>query len=139
MRTFLALAFLGILNSFYAQVIIKNNIGPHGGILNVAKNYKIEMTNSPGSVDVYLFDTDMEVVSNKNVRAEIMFVYSSNNTINKTMIACGKNGFTTEVGNQFYFYSIVTFNISGKIVTSKFENQMGLAEDSNKLKKGKND
>jgi|GEM_PF-2405370 len=124
-----------MLSTLRGQVVIKNGTGPHGGILNVEQGYKIEMINLAGSIIVYLFDKDLGIVSNKDIRAEIMFMYGDNAALNKTLVACEKNGFITEVANQYYFYSIVTFNISGKMITSKFENQSGFAEEEKKLKK----
>ena len=140
MKTIFIAILTALLSTLNGQVvIIKNKTGPHGGVVNVEKGYKIEMLDSPVSVVVYLFDTDMEVVSNKNIQAEIMFVYANNVTLNKSMLACEKNGFIVDVGSQYYLYSVVTFNISGKMISSKFENLLGLAEKDKKSKTTRNE
>lgn len=135
MKTLFTIILAALISTLSAQAIIKNGTGPHGGSLNVEQGYKIEMIHPPGSVIVYLFDKDMSPISNKDIRAEIMFLYSGNATLNKPLVVSEKNGFTTEVVNQYYFYSIVTFNIAGKIITSKFENPVGMAKKNEELKK----
>ena len=134
MKTILTIILAALVGTFNAQVVIKSKTGPHGGVLNVEQGYKIEMIDPPGSVVVYLFDKNLEAVIDKDIRAEIMFVYAENAVLNKTLVACEKNGFEAGVENQYYFYSVVTFNISGKIITSKFENLFGLADKSQKIK-----
>ncbi len=122
----MALAF-----NIKAQDIDFKNGFMHGGILNTAGDYKIEVINSYRNFIVYLYDKNNKPIPNKDITGEVSFYYNHDASINLKLNAGENQSFTAEVKNANYYYCVVSFNIYGKPVSSKFFN---LAEIAKKKK-----
>ncbi len=132
MRTAIIIAFVILSLGLDGQVSDRGGSGPHGGLLNFTPYYKIEMTSSNGCLIAYLYDKDMTPISNKGISGEILLVYSDNASISKKLNLYEGDGLMIEEASPYYIYCVLTLNISGKMITSKFINQYGLADKQSK-------
>ncbi|MEI8137726.1 MAG: hypothetical protein WCH21_10420 [Bacteroidota bacterium] len=132
MKTIVIIAFAIFASNIKAQEPIKNIGGPHGGTMKSEQNYKIEMLPSYKQILVYLYDKDVKPIANKGINGEVLFFYGEDVSLNMKLKACEDDGFIAEVAAPNYFYCVVKFNINGKTITTKFENQLELVEKEEK-------
>src|ERR1700758_483984 len=59
----------------------QNGLGPHGGRLKTTGNYKIELFGCDDYIEVYLFDKDVNAISNNNITGAVEFFYSGQATL----------------------------------------------------------
>ena len=132
MRTTLIIAFIILVSNINAQDTIKNVGGPHGGILKSVESYKIEMLITYNRIYAYLYNKNVEPIRNKNITGEVVFVYEDNASLNIKLNPYENDGFIADVANPNYSYCTINFNIYGKMITTKFENQPELAKKEKK-------
>jgi hypothetical protein len=105
-----------------AQNFPGQSIGPHGGTVKQAESYCIEVKNPPGVFYAYLLDKKLKAVSNKGISCEVIFYAVDNSTSNVVLKPDGADAFYTENITP-YESCRVTFNVFGKSVSAKFQNE----------------
>ena len=96
--------------------------GPHGGVVKPAGNYQIEMKNPYGNLYAYLLDVESKPIRNRRVTCNVRYYFPDNTTTDVDLKPFGDDGFTAETTIKFYSCKI-TFNLQGKSVSAKFENE----------------
>lgn len=99
--------------------------GPHGGVLQKAGNYFIEMSIPGKKIVTYLLDNKSNTISNQDVlcNAKLYFPDSTDMEIRLTPIE--ENSFTADVPTGFHSCKI-TFKMGEKEIWAKFENPIQL-------------
>ena len=115
----LLLIFIFVLLGF---VHYQPSIGPHGGTVKQTENYNIEMKNPYGNFYAYLLDKKLKSISNKGISCEVKFFLADNTNIDIVLKPQGDDSFFTETTVQYQSCRI-TFNLFGKMVSAKFENE----------------
>jgi hypothetical protein len=97
--------------------------GPHGGELKPAENFNIELKEAFPNLHCYLLDQKLEPVSNLGVLCEIRFFMPDETTVDLNLKPFLNDGFILESNTIVYNSCRVTFNISGKSVSAKFNKE----------------
>jgi ABC-type cobalt transport system substrate-binding protein len=106
----------------------QSSTGPHQGTVKKAGEYNIEVKNSYTNFYAYLLDKKSKPISNKGISCEVKFVFGDHTGISIPLIPYKDDGFTTEdVVPEFYSCS-VNFNVMGKLISAKFENENTIAQ-----------
>jgi hypothetical protein len=105
--------------------------GPHGGIVKPAGSYQIEMKNPYGNLYAYLLDVESKPIRNKRITCSVRYYFPDNTTTDVDLKPYGEDGFTTETTIKFYLCK-VTFNLQGKSVSAKFENENPIVQKDKK-------
>jgi len=116
----------------YAQIndnIIKT---PHGGVIQNADDYKIEMVERENNISFYILNSKGKTISNKKVTGSVEFEF-----FNKTK---AKNPITLDVNDSLfvevpranvYTYCTITVVVQGKTISAKFRNSQVSEQDIN--------
>jgi hypothetical protein len=105
-----------------------NSKAPHGGKIEEAGGYHIELVNKDGKVLVYLLDGKAKPMSNKGITGSATLLFSNKTTSKANLKPEGDEGFTIDLKNASDFATvIVSFKINGKAATAKFKNQAATA------------
>lgn len=108
--------------------VFQTSMGPHDGIVKKAENYNIEMKSSYGNFYAYLLDEKCKPLSNKKIFCEVRFFYPDKTSADIQLKPFGSDGFTI-ASTVIEFYSCkITFNVLGKSVVAKFENENQIVE-----------
>jgi hypothetical protein len=114
----------------YAQINDNPVKTPHGGVLQNADSYKIEMVERDNSLSFYVLDAKGKTVSNKGVTGSVEFEF-----FNKTKAS---NPISLDVNNSLlayvpkanvYTYCTITITVKGKKLTAKFRNSQVTEQD----------
>jgi len=97
--------------------------GPHGGSLQKAENYHIEMKTFNSNIYTYLLDEKLRSLANKDLSCSIKFFFRDTVTTDATMKPEGKDGFILESNTIVYQSCKVFFKMPGKSVSALFENE----------------
>ncbi|HEX7414186.1 MAG TPA: hypothetical protein VF411_09085, partial [Bacteroidia bacterium] len=117
----LAVALIFFVGMLEAQ---ENGIGPHGGRLKTASNYKIEVFGCNDYLEIYLFDGALNAINNNNLSGTVEFFYTAKATLSSPLVHYGMDGFTAKIPANTFLYCKPSFNMNGMfIVTEKFENE----------------
>lgn len=127
MKTTLLIACIALATSVKAQDTTTAVSGPHGGLLKTVENYKIETINSYGCVTAYLFDAGLTPIPNKSVSGEALFFYNNGASLNKYLIPSGTDAFMVDVLDLNYYYYTIQFNVNEKMISTRFDNFLGIA------------
>ena len=103
-----------------ARIVAKPH-GPHGGIVQKAGEYYIEMKNPEKKFYAYLLDKKFKTISNKDVSGNARFLFSDSTTFDIPLKPAEENAFTCVVPGDFYKCKI-TFAVSGNSISAKFDN-----------------
>jgi len=98
-------------------------IGPHGGKVKKAENFNIEKIQSPENLYAFLLDTNYKPISNKGVIGEVRFYYLDETTSDIPLLPFETEGFVVKMQENQYHSCRITFIISGKSISAKFENE----------------
>ncbi|TWI79007.1 hypothetical protein IQ13_3398 [Lacibacter cauensis] len=101
---------------------------PHGGTLQEAGGYHIEMVKAKDSLNFYVMNGENKVVSKvTNAKVEYEFINKTKSTA--TLSSCKNSSLCTSLpkANIFEFCTI-TFEVDGKSVSTKFKNTVTDAE-----------
>ena len=102
--------------------------GPHGGKLQQADDFNIEMKTSYPHFYTYLLNKQCQPISNKGVSCEIKFFFPDGTTFDTPLKPYEEDGFTMESSISSYNSYRVTFHAFGKIVSAKFENENAIVK-----------
>lgn len=98
-------------------------IGPHGGKIKKAENFNIEKIQSPEYLYVFLLDNNYKPISNKGVIGEVRFYYLDETTSDIPLLPFETEGFVVKMQENQYHSCRITFIISGKFISAKFDNE----------------
>lgn len=107
----------------YAQTTDHSHKASHGGIVQEAGSYHIEMVKDANTISFYLLDAKGNTVSNKGVTGSVDFDFYNKTKSTSTIKTGDKNAL--QVSNpkaNIFEYCTVTLTVNGKTVTSKFKN-----------------
>jgi hypothetical protein len=124
MKLKIFIALLAFTTATRAQDADTCNYGPHGGLLNTVKNYKIESLSEFGCVTVYIYDKSLTAISNKFASGEIVFFYDHAMTITKRLTPRGVDEFNVDVSNNSYTSYKVHFMMKEETIESRFLNYL---------------
>ncbi|MES2763774.1 MAG: hypothetical protein V4677_16280 [Bacteroidota bacterium] len=125
MKTLFNYAFLpGLMLTLGSWHINVKDDGPHGGITKKADNYFIEMKTVDKFVNVWLLDSKMKTIPNKDIACGAKFIMADSTTLNVKLLPLDKDGFVTE--NVAGCRAIkISFTLSAQTSVSEiFENQI---------------
>lgn len=103
--------------------------GPHGGELKAAENFHIELKEAFPNLHCYLLDQKLLPVSNVGVLCEVRFFMPDETSVDLTLKPFLNDGFILESNSIVYNSCKVTFNISGKSVSAKFDKENLIAHE----------
>lgn len=103
--------------------LFQSSDGPHDGKVKKANEYYIEMKNPDSNLYAFLLDKNLKPLSNKEITCKATLFYPDNTSSEAEMTRFGADGFFTESIVRYYFSCTITFNISGKTVSARFDNE----------------
>ena len=104
--------------------------GPHQGIVKSGGEYNIEMKNSPQNFYTFLLDKKNNPISNKGISCEVRFVFADNTGVVKYLEPYGEDGFSLASGAPNFLSCRIYFNVLGKTISAKFENEVPIAKEN---------
>jgi len=113
-----AILLVGLL----ARSMNAETIGPHGGKVQRADNYFIEMKRTNLIVHAYLLDRKQAPLGNRNLSCQAWLYYPDSTIYPLGMSAQGPDGFFGIVPDTYYTSIVIMFNADGKHVSATFEN-----------------
>lgn len=103
--------------------------GPHGGELKPAENFHIELEEAFPNLHCYLLDQKLLPVSNEGVLCEIRFFLPNETSVELNLKPFLNDGFILESNSIKYSSCRVTFNMSGKFFSAKFDKENLIVHD----------
>ena len=98
-----------------------NSKAPHGGKVEEAGAYHIEVLTKDNMVSFFLLDGKAKAMSNKDVTGSVLLQFADGKTKTVVLTASGTEGFDAkETTAATYNKAIVTFKVKGKTVSAKF-------------------
>ena len=117
---------LGMLR---AQDSLKTYIGPHGGTVKKANNYfSIEILTSAEKMHTYLLNKKRKTIPNKELKCAAKLFFYDNTSTDVSLKPLGDEGFSIELSALKFSSCRITFTISGKDITAKFQNESLIVE-----------
>ncbi|MBI2269124.1 MAG: hypothetical protein HYU69_02070 [Bacteroidetes bacterium] len=123
---FLVIAIFISMNAFDSQ-------GPHGGRIEKAENYYIELKNPGKDLYIYLLDGKLKTVNSKGISGEVRLFFRDSTTLNIQLKPTADSAFVAEAISDFYACDI-SFNVFGKTVSAKFDNPVQVVDKGLKRK-----
>jgi len=128
----IALAFIlmiaGTTISF-AQTAAHAHKATHGGIVQTAGDYHIEMLKVANKINFYLLDAKENTISNKAIKGSAVFEFSNNTKTTVPLKNSEKDVFVVDNPKASIFtYCTVSLMVKGKNVTAKFKNDVSQAD-----------
>jgi hypothetical protein len=115
-----------------AQVNQENSKTPHGGIIQNAGDYKIEMVERENSISFYVLDAKGKTVSNKKVTGAVEFQFFNKTKATNPISLDVNNALFVEVPRaNVYTYCTITVVVQGKTISAKFRNSQVSEQDIN--------
>lgn len=105
------------------KTIFAQDLGPHGGRIEKAENYNIEMKTDYTHFYTYLLTKKNKSINNKSISCEIRFFLLDGTTIDLPLKPFGDDAFVIDYFADDYGSFRVTFQVAGKAVSAKFENE----------------
>jgi hypothetical protein len=91
-------------------------------------SYFIELKNLNQEIHTYLLDKTFRCIGNRGISCEIKFLYADSTTYTKQLLPYGNDGFSSgPITSPFHSCRII-FNVAGKILSARFENQNPLVQ-----------
>ena len=98
-----------------------NSKAPHGGKVEEAGQYHIEVLTKDNKLSIFLLDGKAKAMSNKGVSGSVLLQFADGKTKTVVLTAAGTDGFDAkEALATTYTKAIVTFKVKGKTVSAKF-------------------
>ena len=98
-----------------------NSKAPHGGKVEEAGEYHIEVVTKDNKLSLFLLDGKAKAMSNKDVSGSVLLQFADGKTKTVVLTAAGTDGFDAkEALAATYTKAIVTFKVKGKTVSAKF-------------------
>ena len=103
-------------------------VGPHGGVVKQAGDYKIELLKSFDSFTMYLLDRNAKTFKNKGITGNVIFMLPDNTNSEVPVKLSGDESFMCGIPSAAYVSMQITFHVQEKSFTAKFENETILVE-----------
>ncbi|WP_138994300.1 hypothetical protein [Larkinella sp. C7] len=117
-----ALLLAGSTLSF-AQTSGHSHKATHGGTVQTAGDYHIEMVISENMLSFYLLDGKENTLSNKGITGDATFEFASKATTKLPLKTGDKDAFQVDVPKANLFaHCTVSLTVKGKTISSKFKN-----------------
>lgn len=97
--------------------------GPHNGTIKQAGDYYIEMKIIYPNFYAFLLDNKIKPITNKGISCQTQFELGDGTTLNVHLMPYGEDGFFTGSYMPNYSSCEIYFNVFGKSVSAKFENE----------------
>ena len=98
-----------------------NSKAPHGGKVEEAGQYHIEVVTKDNKLSFFLLDGKAKAMSNKGISGSVLLQFADGKTKTVVLTAAGTDGFDAKDAIAItYTKAIVTFKVKGKTVSSKF-------------------
>ncbi|WP_276348905.1 hypothetical protein [Daejeonella sp. JGW-45] len=109
----------------YAQTGGHAHKAPHGGMIQTAGKYHIEMVKGADNIRFYLLDTKEKTVLNKGVKGTVVFEFANKTKATAPLNIGDESAFLVNNPRASIFaYCTVSFNVKGKNVSAKFKNDV---------------
>ncbi|MBC8047903.1 MAG: hypothetical protein H7Y00_13985 [Fimbriimonadaceae bacterium] len=96
---------------------------PHGGMLQAAGDYQIEMVTGETDFTFYLMDGKQKTLSNKEISGTVIFEMLNKTKTSFPLTAAGNNAFVVSMPTEsVYAYCTVSLIVNEKPVTASFKN-----------------
>ncbi len=127
----LALTFLVAGTTIsHAQAKVHTHKAAHGGVVQEAGNYHIEMVKGQDNISFYILDAQQKTLSNKSITGTAVFDFFNNTKSTSTLSRSKKNALWVDIPKANVFtYCTISFVVKGKIITAKFKNNAVSQED----------
>ena len=123
-----AVLLLVITTAFISMGKFQVTTGPHGGRLQEAEKFNIEVNTSNSEFYAYLLNKQYKPISNKGVTCEIRFLFPDNTNLDVTLKPYQEDGFRIESSISGYHSYRVIFNAFGENISAKFVNQINIVQ-----------
>lgn len=105
------------------KTILAADKGPNEGRIQKVGNNYIEVKKEYVHFFTFLLDEQKNEMSNANMSCEIRFFLSDGSTLDIPLAKHGTNGFVIDYFANDYNSYRVTFEVAGKYIGAKFENE----------------
>jgi len=123
----LSMIVAGTANSFSQEH--QHESSAHGGQIQDANGYHIELLNKNGKVSVYLLDNNAKAMSNKGITGSVILQFADKTSATVALTPSGDDGFSVNKDKAGTFKScVVTFKVNGKTATAKFKAEKTVAK-----------
>lgn len=116
----------------YAQIndnIIKT---PHGGVIQNADDYKIEMVERENNLSFYVLDSKGRTISNKGVTGTVVFEFFNKTKASNPISLDINNALFADVPKaNVYTYCTISVIVKGKTISAKYRNSQVSEQDIN--------
>lgn len=97
--------------------------GPHGGNVKPVENFNIETKVGYPGLYVYLLNKNCDPINNNGISCEVRFFFPDSSTIDTPLMPYEKDGFKIESILSGYHSYRVSFHVSGKIISARFDSE----------------
>lgn len=113
-----------------AQVNQENSKTPHGGIIQNAGDYKIEMVERENNISFYVLDAKGKTISNKKVSGTVVFEFFNKTKATNPISLDVNNALFAEVPKaNVYTHCTISVLVKGKTITARFRNSQVSEQD----------
>lgn len=115
------LMFAGTTN-FYSRLSTNFHQAPHGGVIQIAGDYFVEMVKTGNKCTFYLLDANKKGISNKGITGNLLIQFSDDTSVTTDLSAFGSDSFLV-INNQMNTSTscLITLKVNGKSVTATFK------------------
>lgn len=122
----ITLAFILLIagtNISYAQSENHTHKAAHGGLVQEADGYHIEMVKGKDSISFYILDAKQKTLSNKTITGTAVFDFFNKTKATSALAKSNKNAMWVNPPKANVFtYCTVSLIVQGKTITAKFKN-----------------
>lgn len=116
----------------YAQISDNAVKTPHGGIIQTAGDYRIEMVERDNSLSFYVLDAKGKTISNKGVTGSVVFEFFNKTKASNPISLDINNALFAEVPKaNVYTYCTISVIVKGKTISARFRNSQVTEQDIN--------
>jgi hypothetical protein len=113
----------------YAQTEAHAHKAAHGGMVQAAGDYHIEMVKGANTISFYLLDAKENTVSNKGIKGTSVFDCSNKTKATAPLKNGDENAFLVNTPKASIFtFCTVSLMVKGKNITAKFKNDVSQAD-----------
>lgn len=111
------------------KTIFAKDLGPHGGRVEKAETHNIEVKTDYNHFYAFLLTTTNEPISNKNITCDIRYYLLDGSNLDMPLKPFGDDAFSIDYLAHNYNSFKITFQVDGKPVSAKFENDNVLVKE----------
>lgn len=116
----------------YAQTDNHTHKAAHGGLVQEAGTYHIEMVKGKDSINFYILDGKQKTLSNKTITGTALFDFFGNTKATSPLAKGKKDALWVSIPKANVFtYCTISVAVQGQTITAKFKNDAVSQEDIN--------